>query len=294
MKKYLECIPCFFKQALEAARIAGADDSTQRYLMNEVARIIPEFNLDASPPEMARSIYRIVREITGLEDPYEQIKEQSNQFALGIYDKLVQKLEQSSDRLLTAVKLAIAGNIIDYGAKNSLNVDEELEKILAGEHETIQHEETRFFQFDAFKSALKKSKNILYLADNAGELVFDRILLEEIKRIDSNMEISVAVKEKPAINDALIKDAVQCGITEVAQVISSGSDAPGTLLPFCMESFRELFKNADMVISKGQGNFETLSNEDRPIFFLLLTKCPVIADHIGCSVGDVILLSRDN
>jgi uncharacterized protein with ATP-grasp and redox domains len=292
MKTFLDCIPCFFKQALEAARIAGADDLTQRQILNDVARVIPEFRLETSPPEMARIIHRIVCQSTGAEDPYLKIKEQSNRFALNIYDRLIQKIESASDPLFTAVELAIAGNIIDYGVKNSLNVNKELEKILANEQNRIKHEEVQFFQYNAFKTALKKSKNILYLADNAGEIVFDRVLLEVIRRQYPDIDILFAVKEKPAINDALQKDAMDCGIPTVAQVISSGSDAPGTLLPFCSDSFRKIFRDIDMVISKGQGNFETLSDVKRPIFFLLLAKCPVIARDIGCQVGDVILLNH--
>jgi uncharacterized protein with ATP-grasp and redox domains len=292
MKTCLDCIPCFFKQTLEAARIAGADAQTQRHILNEVASVIPSFRLEASPPEMARMIHRVIREITGRDDPYLQLKKQSNQFAMGIYDKLIRKRENSADKLLTSVELAIAGNIIDYGAKNSLNVNEELEKILADEHRKIRHESAGLFQFDEFKSTLKQAKNILYLADNAGEIVFDRVLLEIIRKQYPEIKIRFAVKEKPAINDALVQDALDCGIHEVAEVISSGSDAPGTLLPYCSDAFRNLFLEADMVISKGQGNYETLSGELRSVFFLLLAKCPVIADHIGCKVGDIILLNQ--
>ena len=293
MKTCLDCIPCFFKQALDSSRIAGADVQLQRSVLNEVARVIPDFRLDASPPEMARTIYQIVNRMTAVDDPYAQIKEESNRFALNIYDRLVQKVEDSSDPLFTAVELAIAGNIIDYGAKNRLNVDEELDKILAKEERHIQREGARFFQDGAFITALKKSKSLLYLADNAGEIVFDRVLLRVIRKQFPKMDIRFAVKEKPAINDALMQDAEMCGIPEVAEVISSGSDAPGTLLAYCSASFLDLFHKSDMVISKGQGNYETLSGVNRSIFFLLLAKCPVIADHIGCEVGDVLLIHHD-
>ena len=292
MKTCLDCIPCFFKQALEAARIAGADDVTQRNILNEVAKILPKFRLDASPPEMARIIYQMVRSFTGVDDPYLQIKDQSNRCALNVYGQLVQKLN-GKDRLLSAVELAIAGNIIDFGPKNSINIVKELDKILVTENRMIQNVNPLFFQYDRFKSALARSKSILYLADNAGEVVFDRILLEVMHQEYPGTEIRYAVKEKPAINDALMKDAQDCGISGIADIISSGSDAPGTLLSFCSESFLNLFKSADMVISKGQGNFETLSAVDRPVFFLLLAKCPVIANHIGSRIGDVILFYRD-
>jgi len=285
----LDCIPCFFKQALEAARIAGADDATQRRILNEVARVLPDFRLEASPPEMARIIYRIVRDVTGVEDPYRNIKERSNRYALGIYDELIRIRDQGKDRMRTAVELAIAGNIIDYGVKNTLDVRREIEKILSEENRIIRHEESRFFQLENFREALSRAQTILYLGDNAGETVFDRVLLEEILRQYPEKEMIFAVKDQPAINDALMKDALDCGIQTVARVVSSGSDAPGTLLPLCSESFQKIFRNADMVISKGQGNFETLSGVERPVFFLLLAKCPVIANHIGCRVGDVIL-----
>ncbi len=294
MKTYLDCIPCFFKQALEAARIASADEVTQRQILDDVARAIPGFRFEASPPEMARTVYKVVRARTGNNDPYEEIKAESNASALKAYPELRGRIEHSPDPLITAVELAIAGNIIDYGVRNTLNVNRELERILAEGRQKIQHGGERFFQFKELKSALGKTRNILYLADNAGEIVFDRVLLEEIRRQYPTVDIRFAVKEKPAINDALQKDALDCGIETVAQVISSGSDAPGTLLPLCSESFQSMFWEADMVISKGQGNYETLSDAKRPIFFMLLAKCPVIANHIGCKVNDVILHYTNN
>ncbi len=289
MKTCLDCIPCFFKQALEASQIAKADQVIQRQILNEVARAVPGFPLDASPPEMARTIYKIVRQYTGVDDPYLEIKDQSNRFALNIVDQLIEKVKVSSDPLLTAVELAIAGNIIDYGVKNSLNVHEELEKILSEEERKIQQEDSRLFQYQSFRYMLEKADNLLYLADNAGEIVFDRVLLEVIYERYPNLKIHFAVKEKPAINDAMMKDAKDCGIDKIAEVISSGSDAPGTLLPYCSENFKVLFQKADMVISKGQGNYETLSDVERPVIFLLLAKCPVIASHLDCQLRDVIL-----
>lgn len=294
MKTYLECIPCFFKQALEAAKICGADSHIQKKILDDVAKAIPKFSLNSSPPEMGRIIHNLVKRHTGVEDPYVKIKEKSNWLALEVYGKFKKKLDNSSDRLLPAVELAIAGNVIDYGVKNSLNVDEELEKILKDEHRAIKHENNIFFNYDYFCEVLNKAKNILYLADNAGETVFDHILIEEINRRDKDKDIVYAVKEKPIINDALFEDAAVCGIDKIARVISSGSDAPGTILSVCSKDFFKLFEQADMVISKGQGNFEALSaSMKRPIFFLFMAKCHIIAEDVGCSVGDVLLLCND-
>ncbi len=290
MKTYLDCIPCFFKQALEASRIAGANQRTQKKIFDKLSEILSDISLTASPPEIGRVIYGLVNEITSKKDPYRKIKDKSNKLALKLYDRLKEKVFRSDDRLLTAVELAIAGNIIDYGVKNSLDVDKELNKILHEEKKVLKKENERFFNFSHFKQVLSKAETILYLADNAGETVFDRILIEEIKRSYKDKKVIYAVKGKPVINDALAEDAYICGIDKIAEVISCGSDAPGTVLFLCSKDFLKVYKGADMIISKGQGNFEALSQQKRPIFFLFMAKCPVVSKDVGCDVGDIILL----
>ena len=241
---------------------------------------------------MARIIHGVVKKYTRVDDPYTEVKKKSNNLALSIYDKLKGKLQNSHQRLLTSIELAISGNILDYGVKNSLNVDKELEKILVEEKRVIDTENNALFNYPQFQKAIDNARTILYLADNAGETVFDRILIEEIKNMDNNKNIIYAVKEKPAINDALIEDAYFCGIDKSAKIISSGSDAPGTVLSLCSKEFLKTFNKADLIISKGQGNYESISSATGPIFFLLVAKCPVIARDIGCRVGDIILLSQ--
>ena len=289
MKTYLDCIPCFFKQALAAARKAGASAKIQKKILDEVAALLPTISLKSSPPEIGKVIYALVNEISGKKDPFLKEKKKSNELALGIYDKLIEKLDSAGDKLLFAVEMAIAGNIIDYGVKNTLDVNAELAKILNEEKKVIKQESKTIFDYAKFKHVLKHSKNILYLADNAGEVVFDRILIEQIKRMDADKQIIYAVKEKPVINDALRRDAEDCGIGKIAKIVSSGSDAPGTVLSLCSKDFLSMYRKADMVISKGQGNFEALSKTKRPVFFLFMAKCPVIAKDVGCKVGDVIL-----
>jgi uncharacterized protein with ATP-grasp and redox domains len=294
MKTYLECISCFFKQALEAGRMAGADDKTQKKILDEVAKAIPDIKLSSTPPEMGKTIHDIVKKITGQEDPYKKLKEKANEQTLKIYSELREKVESAGDKLLMAVELAIAGNIIDYGTKNSLDVEKELNKILDKEERVIEKENASVFDFESFKNTLKNSKNILYIGDNVGETVFDSILLEEIKKMDSKKEVVYAVREKPIINDALKEDAIKAGIDNFAKVMSSGSEVPGTIIPLCSEPFIDIFKKSDMVISKGQGNYETLSDEKRSIFFLFMAKCPVIARDVDCKVGDIILVRNSN
>ena len=290
MKTYLDCVPCFFKQALEAARIAGAGRRKQKKILDELAGILPSLSLTASPPEMGRVIYGLVNGLTSRKDIYADIKEKSNKLAMSVYPGLKDKVERSSDRLLEAIELAIAGNVIDYGVKNSLDVDKEVKKILNEENKRIRKQKKRVFEYKKFRQALREAKTVLYLADNAGEIVFDRVLIEEIKRADTDKKIICAVKEKPIINDALVRDAYRCGIDKAAEIISSGSDAPGTVLSICSRKFLKIFKEADLVISKGQGNFEVLSGVQRPVFFLFMAKCPVVAREVNCAVGDIILL----
>jgi damage-control phosphatase, subfamily I len=290
MQTYLDCIPCFFKQALESARIAKTDIKIQKEILNILAGLIPDFSLELTPPEIAVFVNSLLKEKTGKEDIYKDLKVKSNNLALSVYDKLKKKVDYSKDKLLTAVELAIAGNIIDYGAKNSLDVDKEIDKLIKEENQIIKNEDKKLFNYEKFKTRLESSKTILYLGDNAGEIVFDRILIEEICSCYKDKNIIFAVREKPVINDVLFEDAVMCGVDKIAQVISSGSYAPGTVLSLCSEEFLKIYNNVDMIISKGQGNFEALSDEKKSIFYLFIAKCPVIANHVGGRLGDIILL----
>ncbi|MFA5369134.1 MAG: ARMT1-like domain-containing protein [Candidatus Omnitrophota bacterium] len=287
MKTYLDCIPCFFRQMIEGARIIGANPETQKKIVDGFAKKIPKISLESSPPAIARFGYALLRKASSNGDPYKYIKQKSNRIALRLYPGLKNKVSNSKDRLLAAIELAITGNIIDFGVKNSLDVEAELKKILAYKNNNTNKK--TIFHYSEFRRVLKGAKNILYLADNAGEVVFDRILTEEIKKEYPNMSIIYAVKAGPVINDALIEDAGVCGIDKTVRVISNGTNVPGTILGLCSKEFKKIYNNSDMIISKGQGNFETLSHEKRPIFFLLMVKCRVVAKETKCKIGDTVL-----
>ena len=277
MRTYLDCIPCFFKQALKAARMAGADEDVQKKILDNLAAEVPNFPLSSSPPEMGRIVYRLVTEITGAEDPFKKVKDKYNKIALSLYPDLKDTVAHSKDRLLTAIRLAVAGNVIDFGVDNHFVLEKEIEDAL--------RKDFAIFDYQEFREILKNTKQILYLADNAGEVVFDRILIEELNR-----EVIYVVRDKPVINDALIGDAKFCGIAKIAEVVSNGSDAPGTILDLCSRDFLTRYAKAKLIISKGQGNFEGLSGEDdAPIFFLFKAKCPVIANDVGCKADDIVL-----
>ena len=276
MRTYLDCIPCFFNQALRAGRIATGDETKLKMLLDEIGTMLSDIPLESTPPETGMLIYEKVREITGVLDPYKELKRENTEKALALYDSLKHKVEKSNDRLLTAIRIAIAGNVIDFGVNRKFDIENELDKML--------NKDFAIFDYDKFKHYLDKTNEILYIGDNAGESVFDRILIEETKK-----PAIYVVRAMPVINDVTYEDAVQAGIDKVASILSSGTSAPGTVLETCNAEFKEIYKKSEFVISKGQGNYEGLSDESHPIFFLLKAKCRVIADDIGVNEGDIVL-----
>lgn len=281
MKASLECLPCFVRQSLDAIAMATDDEKLRLQLLREVLGWLSEWELELSPPIMGQLVHRRVREITGQADPYRKSKQAHTQLALALLPALRRRIEASDDRLETALRLAIAGNAIDLGVRSSISLaevqvalDEALQAPLGGDLAT-------------FRNAANQARDLLYLADNAGELVFDRLLIEELAALGG--QITVAVRGAPVINDATLLEAAESGISEVAEVVDNGSDAPGTLLEDTSPDFRRRFAQADLILAKGQGNFESLSEVEAPIFFLLKAKCPVIAGHLGVAVGSYVL-----
>ncbi|MDY6861399.1 MAG: ARMT1-like domain-containing protein [Thermodesulfobacteriota bacterium] len=284
MQTYPECIPCFLKQAVEVSRIINASLDLSIKIMSRVLKETAFITWEVSPPENFRNIFRIIKKVSKNNDPYLELKREYNDKAWKLYPKLKQLVEDSNNPLEMAAKLAIAGNIIDFGTQSKIA---DLEEVV---RETIS-KPLAIDDFYLFSKSLEESKNILYLADNCGEIIFDRILLEEITKIKS-YNIFFIVRGAPALNDVLAEDAHWAGINRFAHIISNGSDAPATILPKCTEKVRELFNETDIIISKGQGNFEALEDEDKPLFFMLKAKCNVVADYLKVCIGDSMLLKN--
>lgn len=276
MKVYLECYPCFFQQAINVARMIDADEDMTRKILLEVNGLLPKIPVDATPPEIGREVYRIISHLTGIRDPYRELKKKCTEQALALYPSLKDRVRSAEDRLRRAIRIAIAGNVIDFGSNTPFDMARDLKSILSQKF-AIDH-------YDTFKALLAEAKDVLYIADNAGETVFDRVLIEEL-----GIPVTYVVRGQPIINDAVYEDAVAGGLNRVAQILSSGADAPGNILPLCSDEFMKVYEASDFIISKGQGNYEGLSEESRPIFFLLKAKCSVIARHIGVEQGSIIL-----
>ena len=280
MKTFFDCMPCFVRQALDSARLATDDEQIHEQVVRATLRLAADLDMSQSPPAIGQQIHRLIRKLIDNTDPYRELKQQFNSLALRLCSELEDRVRTSKDPLETAIRLAIAGNIIDLGVKTSI-AESDIERI-------INDSLTADFdgqQIEGFRNAVSRAKRILYLADNAGEIVFDSLLIEQLPA----EKITVVVKGSPVINDATMEDAKAAGLTEIVEVIDNGSDAPGTILETCSQSFRNRFEDADLVIAKGQGNYETLSNLDKNIFFILKAKCPVIARDLGCEVGEMIL-----
>ncbi len=275
MNTCLDCLPCIFRQTLDAVRRVSDDTAFHEQVVRQVAEWIRVADLSESPPVMAQRLHRYLRNLTGIDDPYAEAKAHDNVLALSLLPELRKCLATSDDPFTLAVRLAIAGNLIDLGPKSDLTADEVIT--------SIRHVEQERFSGDvaALRRRADNARTILYLADNAGEIVLDRLLIEAL----GSERVTVAVRGAPVINDATLADAQTAGLHEMVEVISNGSDVPGTLLAECSPEFRKYFDQADLVISKGQGNFETLSEASRDICFLFKVKCPVIAERVDLALG---------
>lgn len=285
MRTYFDCIPCFVRQVLDSVRMTTDDEQIQEKVLREALYLGSKMDLSQSPPAMAQKIHRFIREITGVKDPYLEVKNRFNKLGLQMYPELKQQVETSADPLETAVRLAIAGNIIDFGV-NSVVEQSQVEKTIA---ESLT-EPLDMEAMEEFRDATSQAEDILYLGDNTGEIVFDRLLIEQLPY----EKITFAVKGGPILNDATIEDAQVVGLTDIVNVIDNGSDAPGTILESCSEAFRRRFDKSDLIIAKGQGNYETLSNIDKNIFFMLQPKCVVLARHLGREIGSLVLAGTNH
>jgi hypothetical protein len=262
--------------------MATDDEAVQETVLRTVLHDMSSIDLGETSPAVARRIQRLVRKHSGNPDPYRTVKQRSNRLALKLLPDLRERVRQAADPLEMAVRMAIAGNVIDYGVHSAVE-DSTL-------RDTIDRAAAAQLEGDVarFARELAAARSILYLADNAGEIVMDRLLIEQL----GAERVTVAVKGEPVLNDALRADAEAAGLDAVVDIIDNGSDAPGTILESCSDGFRRRFETTDLVIAKGQGNYETLSDAARPVWFVLMVKCSVIANHMGCDPGAMVVLRR--
>ncbi len=289
MRTYPDCIPCFVRQSLEAARLVHPEDEEfQLGVLRRVLQAAAAMDYRLPPPTMGRDIHRLLRSLSGVDDLYHESRRRSNDFALALLPELRELVRRSADPFATAVRLAVAGNVIDFGITIDLSEDQihrTIDQALAWPLDPLR--------VNAFREALRRAKGVLYAGDNSGEIVFDRLLIETIRQELGEIDLTFAVRGMPILNDVTLEDARQVGMDRVAsRVIANGGDAPGTLVEDCSPEFLERLGSCELVISKGQGNYETLSEVDQEVWFLLKAKCGVIARDLGVPLGELVLVRK--
>jgi uncharacterized protein with ATP-grasp and redox domains len=283
VKTELECLPCFFRQITRTLNYTGVNGDRRRSALRKAEKVIERASLEDVPARITTLIHQILREETGV-DPYKQIKESYNLIARDRLPLLREMASRGFDRLEGSVRIAIAGNVIDFGIYDNIDLDRSLSESFCLPLSEIDYRN--------FAQAVENARRILYLCDNAGEIVFDRVLIETLR--EKGKDVTAVVKGSPVINDATLDDAVAAGLMECgAAVIDNGNDGIGTLLEACSPRFLDAYRSADLIVSKGQANYETLmQTKDKRIFFLFKVKCPVVARVLSRENGEIILMGN--
>lgn len=277
MELYLDCLPCLLRQVLEAARMVTDDEEVQEKIMYDAFKEYLGNKPYRYAPEVCKDMHAVVKKYTGVADPYEKIKSRDITIAFSLEPMIKTFVSESLDPMHHALKAAATGNVMD----SAIYSDGYLESFLIKELEmpfVICDE-------DLFKKDLEKAKRIMIIGDNAGEAVFDKVLAQ---RLSLDHEVIYAVRDEPIINDVTENEARIVGLDDCTTLVSTGCGAPGAVLESCSQEFLALFNSVDIVISKGQGNFEALSETSRKVYFLLKAKCPKIAKVLGVKVSDYV------
>ena len=283
MKISYECGACFLRQAREAMDLATDDDDLKIEINGEIFKFLAKtFKKGTNSNKTGSYIHNLIKEKTNCHDPYVNEKRLGNEIALK-YLPLAQDILDENDSLENRVKIAIVGNILDFGA---FELSEDIEKLIKDSLD----KDLAVKDIESFENALKKYDNVLYLVDNTGEIVFDKLLLSKIQEYD--LDITIAVKSQPILNDACMEDAISTGLNEFGEIVEIGAGTVGYVDSEISDEFREIFNAHEFVISKGMGNYEGLTEIDlseKEVFFLLCAKCGTIAKDIGVNFQDMLL-----
>ena len=276
MKTYPECYECLFRQAVTVVEGTELPREIQIQSIKNVLQTLKDADPSLSPSEIAGETNRVLRESLGIEDFYNEEKTANHELALSFLDQLRGLIQEGTDILEQGLKISAAGNVIDIIHNNDYDLWQEVKNTVEGE---LMGEGLQVFQ-----QRIKEAAHILYLADNVGETIFDRVFIETL-----DIPVIYAVKSGPILNDATLEDALAAGIDEVAEIVETGSWAPGTILSQCSAEFRGLFNRSNLVISKGQANYETLDEQGDKVFFLLRVKCSVLSRQLEAPLGSLVL-----
>ncbi|MBW1799326.1 MAG: DUF89 family protein [Deltaproteobacteria bacterium] len=268
-----DCFPCVLNMALSTIRRLNLDEETERHLYSKVLNLphLKGDRWDITNEEIIETVIRVILDDIGNPDPFHALKRKQNDMMMKISSLIQNKIDTDPDPLFTALKAATLGNAIDVMVSgNSLDLENNVMKMMnatfPGHH------------FSPFRSRLGAAQSVLYFTDNAGEIVFDKLFIDTIKKMH-NVEITAVVRSHPVLNDATLEEAGHIGLQNVVPVIENGIDGPlpGTILGRCSDQVRRAVRQADLIISKGGANFDTLDEERKRmpmnITFMFLSKC---------------------
>jgi len=283
MKIKYGCYPCILRQSIESAEMIEVNDKEMKQIIKHFGEILtPALENDFTAPMLAAEIQKYIKNLTGVEDPYFDLKEKNLKEAQKLLPLVEAEIKKAEDPLLASLLMSAMGNSIDAGVSLNVNIKENIDQAI---EDSFAHSD-----YTRFKAKIKKADSLLIIADNTGEALFDRLLLKELKPY--NLDITYAVREIPILNDITAEKAAELGIGEYAEIIKSGTTAPGMLMDEASQEFLAAYKNADLVISKGQGNLEGLLDIEDDIYFLLKAKCEIIAEVLGVELNDFVFLYR--
>lgn len=286
MKISYECGPCFLRQAREAMDLSTDDENLKMEIMEDIFKFLSKtFKNGTNSNKTGSYIHSLIKQKTNCYDPYVNEKKLANEIALK-YLPIAQKILDENDCLENRVKIAIVGNILDFGA---FTLDDDIESFI----KDSLSKDLAVKDIENFENSLNKHDKVLYLVDNTGEIVFDKILLSEIKKYD--LDITIAVKSFPILNDACMEDAINAGLDEFGEIVEIGAGTVGYVDSEISDEFREIFNEHEFIISKGMGNYEGLTEIDlsnRDVYFMLCAKCGTISRDIGVELHDMLLLNK--
>lgn len=275
MKLNSYCMLCTINR--QGEKIAHlADETVRTAYMKAVFKLIAEADVEESSPEITAKIHKLYESFFGKDNDYTEINRFYNELMLGCEDQISKKIYEKQDTLLEAVKYARTGNYIDFSALKTVDNERLMQLIADTEKEVIDQKEYTYFCDD-----LQKAERVVYITDNSGEIVLDKLLIQNIKEKFPHIEMTVIVRGGPAINDATIEDAKMTGLTDIVHVIGNGAGVAGTPLNVISDEAKEKMEQADVVISKGQGNFETLYGCGLNIYYIFLCKCDLFVKMFG-------------
>lgn len=273
MKIHDKCLPCVVNQAIKVANITGIHKKEE--LLREVFTYLSKMDFEITTPEIIGEIFSITKKYTNNPDPYKETRDYYNTLFLKLLSEFEKKVEQAENSFQLAIRYAIVGNIIDFNPIHNTLLED-----ISGYFEKMESSELAIDDSKMLMEDILNADNLLYLGDNCGEICMDKLFLKKIKELNPNVKIFFGVRGKPVVNDSIAEDAYAVGIDEYAKIIDNGDGSLGTVLNRTSVEFREVYKKADVVIAKGQANYECLSEENKNIYFLLMTKCDVIAKDI--------------